>query len=48
MFYYEEVDTREEAVKREKELKSGFNKEILKDIAYNNGELPKWLKGRVC
>jgi putative endonuclease len=40
LFYYEEVESRQEAVVREKQLKSGFNREALKNIAYNYGELP--------
>lgn len=48
LFYYEEMETREEAVRREKELKKGYCREILRKVAYDCGEVPKWLKGRVC
>lgn len=47
LIYFEEYIELEDAIKQEKNLKKSYNREQLRSLA-NTGELPKWLKGRVC
>lgn len=48
IFYFERCNSLPESINREKELKSGYNREILRSIAYKHGEVPKWFKGAHC